>query len=122
MCILRVIMSSKHVFKVIFYNQGEIYEIYARDIYQSEMYGFIEAEAFVFGESDQLIVNPGEEKLKNEFSDVKRSFIPMQSIIRIDEVEREGQSKIKDIKASDKIAHFPVSDRFSPKPTPPSND
>ncbi|MBX2808428.1 MAG: DUF1820 family protein [Cellvibrionaceae bacterium] len=109
-------MSSKPVYKVIFYNQGEIYEVYAHDIYQSEMYGFIEVEAFVFGEANQMIVNPGEEKLKNEFADVKRSFIPMQAIIRIDEVEREGQGKIKEISASDKIANFPVSDRFVPKP------
>ena len=109
-------MAGKPIFKVIFYNQGEIYEIYARDIYQSEMYGFIEVEQFVFGEVDQMIVNPGEEKLKNEFADVKRSFIPMQAIIRIDEVEREGQGKIKEIKASDKIAHLPTFDRATPKP------
>ena len=115
-------MSNKPVYKVIFYNQGEIYEIYAREIYQSEMYGFIEVEAFVFGEPAQMIVNPGEEKLKSEFADVKRSFIPMQSIIRIDEVEREGQGKIKEIKSSDKIAHFPGSERFAPVPPSPKKD
>jgi len=38
----------KPVFKVIFYNQNEIYEVYARDIYQSEMYGFVEMEELVF--------------------------------------------------------------------------
>ena len=111
-------MSDKAVYKVIFYNQGEIYEIYAREIYQSEMYGFIEAEEFIFGEPDQMIVNPGEERLKNEFSGVKRSFIPLQAIIRIDEVEREGQGKVKEVKSTDKIAHLPTSDRFLPKPTP----
>ncbi len=110
-------MSSKPVYKVIFYNQNEIYEIYAKDIYQSEMYGFIEAEEFVFGEPSNLIVNPGEEKLKNEFAGVKRSFIPMQAIIRIDEVEREGESKVKEIKATDNIASFPGGNRLPPKPT-----
>ncbi|MGH1485193.1 MAG: DUF1820 family protein [Cellvibrionaceae bacterium] len=110
-------MSSKSVYKVIFYNQSEIYEVYARDIYQSEMYGFIEVEEFVFGEQDQMIVNPGEEKLKNEFTDVKRSFIPMQAIIRIDEVEREGQGKIKEIKATDNIANFPAPNRLPPNPS-----
>lgn len=109
-------MSATAVYKIIFYNQGEIYELYARDIYQSEMYGFIEVEEFIFGESDQVIVNPGEEKLKNEFSSVKRSFIPLQAVIRIDEVEHEGQGKIREIKSSDKIANFPVSDRFTPPP------
>jgi len=106
---------SKPVFKVIFYNQNEIYEVYARDIYQSEMYGFIEMEELVFGETNQLIVNPGEEKLKNEFTGVKRSFIPMQAIIRIDEVERGGEGKVREIKANDKIAQFPTA--VPPKPS-----
>lgn len=107
---------SKPVYKVIFYNQNEIYEIYARDIYQSEMYGFIEVEELVFGDANQLIVNPGEEKLKNEFAGVKRSFIPMQAVIRIDEVERGGEGKVREIQANDKIAHFPAA--VPPKPSP----
>ena len=111
-------MSNKSVYKVIFYNQGEIYEVYAREIYQSEMYGFIEVEEFIFGEGDKVIVNPGEEKLKNEFTDVKRSFIPMQAIIRIDEVEQEGQGKIKEIKSTDNIANFPTSNRLPHNPNP----
>lgn len=115
-------MSNQSVYKVIFYNQGEIYEIYAKDLYQSEMYGFIEIEEIVFGEPSNLILNPGEEKLKNEFSGVKRSFIPMQAVIRIDEVERGGESKVKEIKSSDKIASFPVSDHFTPRPPSPSKD
>jgi hypothetical protein len=111
-------MPNKPVYKIIFYNQSEIYEIYAKDIYQSEMYGFIEAEEFVFGKSTNLIVNPGEEKLKLEFAGVKRSFIPMQAIIRIDEVEREGEGKIKEIKATDNVASFPGANRLPPKPRP----
>ena len=89
-------MSAKSIYKVIFYNEGEIFEIYAREIYQSEMYGFIELEEIIFGEPNKVILNPGEEKLKSEFAGVKRSFIPLQAIIRIDEVERSGEGKIKD--------------------------
>ena len=82
-------MSEQSIFKVIFYNEGEVYEIYARSIYQSDMFGFLELEEFLFGEHTQVIVDPAEEKLKGEFAGVKRSYIPMQSIIRIDEVEKE---------------------------------
>ena len=110
-------MSSKPIFKVIFYNQGDIYEIYARPIYQSEIYGFIEVEELVFGENTQMIVDPGEERLKGEFNGVKRTYIPMHSIVRVDEVEKEGNVKIKEIKAVDKIANFPQTDRFKPKST-----
>lgn len=95
------------IYKVVFYNQGQVYEVYARAIYQSEMYGFIEVEEFVFGERSQMIVDPGEERLKSEFANVKRSYIPMHAIVRIDEVEKEGPGKVTDIQPSDKVAHFP---------------
>ena len=85
---------TEPVYKVIFQNQNEVYEVYARHVYQSDMYGFIEIEEFVFGERSQMIVDPSEEKLKTEFSSVSRSYIPMHSLIRIDEVEKEGPNKI----------------------------
>ncbi|MGH1370544.1 MAG: DUF1820 family protein [Cellvibrionaceae bacterium] len=110
-------MSDKPIYKVIFYNQNQVYEVYARAIYQSDMYGFIEVESFVFGEQSQMIVDPAEEKLKTEFANVSRSYIPMQAIIRIDEVEKEGDVKVIDLKAGDKVAQFP----FPGGMTPPSN-
>ena len=88
--------ENSPIYKVIFINQDKIYELYAKAIYQSEMYGFIEIEEFIFGERSQVIVDPSEEKLKNEFHGVSRSYIPMHTIIRIDEVEKEGVGKILD--------------------------
>jgi len=108
--------SVTSIFKVIFYNEGEVFEIYARNIYQSDMYGFIELEEFLFGERTQVIVDPGEEKLKSEFNGVKRSYIPMQSIIRIDEVEKEGQVKVSDIKGSGNVTPFPARSSHTGKP------
>ena len=105
-------MSEGPIYKVIFLNQNKVYEVYAKAIYQSEMYGFIEVEEFVFGERSQMIVDPGEEKLKNEFGGVSRSYIPMHSIIRIDEVEKEGVGKVLDAVGDSKVAAFPVP----PKP------
>ena len=81
------------------------------------MYGFIEVEEFIFGEISQMIVDPGEEKLKSEFANVNRSYIPMHSIIRIDEVEKEGACKVSDIAPSDKVAQFPFPKNLAPKPT-----
>ncbi len=99
-------MASQPVYKVVFYNQNNVFEVYARHIYQSDLYGFIEIEELVFGERSKLLVDPSEEKLKNEFDGVKRTYIPMHSIVRIDEVEREGSSKIHEVKG-DKVAQFP---------------
>jgi hypothetical protein len=101
--------ESTPIYKVIFLNQNKVYEVYAKAIYQSEMYGFIEVEEFIFGERSQMIVDPGEEKLKNEFAGVNRSFVPMHSIIRIDEVEKEGVGKVVDaVGGNSNVTAFPL--------------
>ena len=55
------------IYKVIFLSQGQVYEMYAKQIYQSDLWGFLEVEEFVFGERNQLVVDPSEEKLKAQF-------------------------------------------------------
>ena len=104
-------MAIQPVYKVIFQNGSQVFEVFARQIYQSDMWGFIEVEEFVFGERSQILVDPSEEKLKNEFSGVKRSYIPLQAIIRIDEVDKEGSSKISSVTAveSSNVTSFPFA-------------
>ena len=103
-------MANQPVYKVIFQNGNQVFEVFARQIYQSDMWGFIEVEEFVFGERSQILVDPGEEKLKNEFNGVKRSYIPMQAIIRIDEVDKEGSSKVSTAApAEGNVASFPFA-------------
>lgn len=99
--------DNDSIYKVMFHNQGQIYEVYVKNIYQSELYGFIEIEDYVFGKSAQVVIDPGEDKLRSEFEAVQRSFIPMHTVIRIDEVEQEGQAKIIDSKG-DKVTPFPM--------------
>lgn len=93
------------IYRITFLNKGEVYEIFARHVFQSELYGFIEIEEFLFDERSQVVVDPGEEKLKSEFSGVQRSFIPMQAIIRIDEVTRAGSARVS---SGDNITPFPL--------------
>lgn len=103
-------MASQPVYKVIFQNGNQVFEVYARQIYQSDMWGFIEVEEFVFGERSKIVVDPGEEKLKNEFSGVKRSYIPLQAIIRIDEVDKEGSGKVSETQGgTGNVASFPFA-------------
>ncbi|MDG2276739.1 MAG: DUF1820 family protein [Pseudomonadales bacterium] len=99
--------QSRHVYRVLFHNQGQVYEVYARNIYQSELYGFVEIEDYTFGNRSQVLIDPAEDRLRNEFDGVQRSFIPMHSIVRIDEVEKEGVAKITDSKG-DKVTPFPM--------------
>ena len=69
------------IYKVIFLNQGQVFEMYAKQIYQSDLWGFLEIEEFVFGERTQVVVDPSEEKLKAQFEGVLRSFVPMHAIV-----------------------------------------
>jgi len=110
-------MASEPIYRITFFNQGQVYEIYARHVFQSELWGFLEVEQFVFGERSKMIVDPAEEKLKNEFSAIKRSFIPMQSVVRIDEVEKEGTCKISDAPQGGNVSAFPFPSMARAKPS-----
>ncbi len=96
------------IYKVIFLNQGQVFEMYAKQIYQSDLWGFLGIEEFVFGERTQVVVDPSEEKLKAQFEGVLRSFVPMHAIVRIDEVERLGTPKISEAKGAGNVMPFPM--------------
>ena len=66
--------DNQHLYRVLFQNQGQVYEVYARNIYQSELYGFVEIEDYTFSNKSQVVIDPSEEKLRNEFESVQRSF------------------------------------------------
>ena len=99
-------MSDKQLYKVVFMSQGQVYEIYARSVGQSSLFGFIEVEKLVFGERTTVVVDPSEEKIKSEFENVRRTYLPMHSIIRIDEVDKQGASKVSKIEGN--VAQFPM--------------
>jgi len=94
-------MKRKNIYKVMFVNHGQVYEIYCQQVVQSGMMGFIEIEGMIFGEKSTIVIDPTEERLKSEFQDVKRTYIPLQSIIRIDEVKKEGVAKILPLEAGE---------------------
>jgi hypothetical protein len=101
-------MASSHIFKVIFHNQGKVFEIYARKVGHGQMFGFIEVEELVFGEKSSVVVDPSEEKIQTEFAGVKRTYLPMHSVIRIDEVKKSGVSKVSAAEsAASNVAQFP---------------
>ena len=101
-------MAKKEtLYKVAFMNQGQVYEIYARSVGHGGLFGFVEIEELVFGERSTVVVDPSEEKIKTEFEGVKRTFLPMHSIIRIDEVDKEGTSKISKLENGN-VTQLPV--------------
>ena len=100
-------MSNEPVFRILFVNKGNNYEIYAKSVQQGYLYGFIEVEELLFSNRASLVVDPSEEKLKSEFEGVKRTQIPMHSVIRIDEVEKQGTAKISDA-SKNVVTPFPM--------------
>ncbi len=95
------------IFKVIFFNQGKVFEIYAKSVQQGDLYGFIEVEDLIFEQSATLVVDPSAEKLRDEFAGVHRTRIPIHAVIRIDEVEKHGPGKITELAGNSNITPFP---------------
>ena len=101
--------SSERVFKVVFQSQGQVYEIYARAVSHGSMLGFVEVEELLFGTGGKLVVDPAEERLRTEFEGVRRTFLPMHAVNRIDEVEKAGTARIAPSeRASGVVTPFPV--------------
>lgn len=105
-------MTKKNIYKIIFQNQGKIYDIFARNVYEGEMFGFVVVEEIIFGERSAVVVDPAEETLKSEFNEVSRTYIPMHAIIRIDEVKREGVAKITEL--SDNTGNITTFPAYTP--------
>jgi hypothetical protein len=99
-------MASHHIFKILFVNQGKVYEIYARKVSHGGLLGFVEIEELVFGERAGVVLDPTEERIKSEFEGVKRSYLPMHSVLRIDEVSKRGASRITQFDGN--VAQFPA--------------
>ncbi len=101
--------NQDRLYKVIFHNQGMVYEIFAKEVGQGGLFGFIEVQHLVFGSKTAVVIDPTEDRLKTEFEGVERIHIPMHSVIRIDEVHKQGHSRI--LETSDegaKVTPFPV--------------
>ncbi len=101
-------MAASHIFRVLFVNQGKVYEVYARRVTHGELFGFIEVEELLFGERSSVVLDPSEERIKGEFEGVKRTYLPIHSVLRIDEVKKQGMSKITALEGGTNVAQFPL--------------
>lgn len=105
-------MAVKPIYRVVVHQQGEVWELYAREIFQSDLWGFIEIEELVFEDASKLVVDPSADRLRRTFEGVSRCYLPLNAILRIDEVEREGPPRA--VKSDGRVAEFPRP--FTPPP------
>jgi hypothetical protein len=100
---------AKTLYKITFVNHGNIYTLYARHVNSGSLWGFTEVVDLVFDVHEGLLIDPTEERLRIEFGDTKVLHLPMQSIVRIEEVERKGQSAIRDAASGENVVSpFPM--------------
>ncbi len=102
-------MSGKSLFKVIFINHGKVYELFAKGVVSSGLWGFVEVSGLVFDAGGSVVVDPTEEKMRDEFSGAKVLHLPMQSVLRVEEVEERGPCLIRDKETGEKVTPFPLS-------------
>lgn len=97
------------IYRVLFYQDNKLYEIYSQYISEESLVGFLEVEELIFKDaSTSVVVDPGEEKLRQEFKGVTRSYIPIHLVQRIDEVQKEGIGTIKEVKSpKSNVSQFP---------------
>lgn len=101
-------MAEKRLYKVVFLNNGKVYELYARGVASSGLWGFIEVSQLVFETTAGLVVDPTEEKMRQEFEHASVMHLPIQSVLRVEEVEKRGQCLIRDRKSGEKVTPFPA--------------
>lgn len=102
-------MADKRLYKIIFLNQGKVYELFSEGVSSSGLWGFIEVSGLVFDGGEGLVVDPTEERMRQEFADARVLHLPIQSVLRVEEVDKRGQCLIRDRESGEKVTPFPIS-------------
>jgi len=102
-------MTDNRLYKIVFLNNGKVYELFSEGVSTSGLWGFIEVSDLVFDTAEGLVVDPTEEKMRQEFESARVLHLPIQSVLRVEEVEQRGQCLIRDRESGEKVTPFPVS-------------
>lgn len=116
--------AKKLLYRIRFRSEDKILEVYCKNVAQGELFGFIEISGFVWGRKSEIIVDPSEQEIRNEFAGVKSAQIPMHAVVRVDHVEKGGPAKIIPLEKeeeepkSDLLGgpNIPIIDPSNPKP------
>jgi len=100
------------LYRVTFLSHGKVYTLYARNVDSGHLWGFIEVSGLLFDVHDGLLVDPTEERLRDEFRHTQTLHLPIQAISRVEEVEKKGQSVIRDANSGESVVTpFPLPAR-----------
>jgi len=97
------------MFKITFFNHGKVYELYCEKVHGSELaYGFVEISGLIFADATSVVIDPTEEKMRDEFADVEVMHLPAHAIVRVEKVKKRGACVIRDSKSGEKVTPLPV--------------
>jgi len=98
-------MSNKPLYKIVFASGAKVYELYAKRVISSDLYGFVRVSELCFA-VNSVVLDPTEERMKEEFGNTDALHLPMHSVIRVEEVKERGATKIRDCVPGDKVVPF----------------
>lgn len=101
-------MAKEKLYRVAFLNHGKVYELFCGGVCTSGLLGFVEVSGLMFAEKDSIVVDPTEEKMRDEFEGVEVLHLPMHSVLRVEEVRKKGQAIIRDRESGEKVTPFPI--------------
>ncbi len=100
--------DNEKLFRIAFLNHGKVYELFCTGVCTSGLLGFVEVSGLEFGDKDSLVVDPTEEKMRDEFDGVEILYLPMHSVLRVEQVRKKGPAVIRDRESGEKVTPFPI--------------
>jgi hypothetical protein len=104
-------MSASRLYRVTFLSGGKSIELFAREVTTSALWGFVEVSGLMFDSGEGIVIDPTEERLREEFAGTKRLHLPMHSVVRVEEVDRRGVCRIRDAATGEKVVPLPLPGR-----------
>jgi len=102
-------MAKESLYRVAFHNHGKVYELYCTGVESSSLWGFLAISGMVFDTGEGVVVDPSEEKIRDEFADVEVLHVPLHGVLRVEQVARKGQASIRDRESGEKVTPFPLT-------------
>ena len=100
--------DNEKLFRIAFLNHGKVYELFCAGVCTSGLLGFVEVSGLQFSDQDSVVVDPTEEKMRDEFEGVEILHLPLHSVLRVEQVVKKGPSVIRDRESGEKVTPFPV--------------
>ncbi|MCX7552791.1 DUF1820 family protein [Marinicella sp. S1101] len=100
-------MKNHKIYRINYNTNQEVYELYAKAVNTQELLGFISISDLLFDQQSGVVIDPTEERLKTEFKGVKTLHLPIQNVLKIEEVEQKKSCKIKTLKKDINLTAIP---------------